>query len=458
MAILSISVALLYSIAVIAIGVYGRSLATQSDMFNIFGRRAGFFRAVAGYLSLLGGGELILLTQLGFDHGFDFLWLPAGWSFGFLFLAICSERLRLIARERNINTLSGYFTDQFGAAAGVAISLIFVVSLGSLLTIQFIVGSDLLNAITGMPRTITVALMVFVILSYLLPSGFVAVLSTDVLRSIMMTIALCIITISAVIHTASSNAGFEHYTPLGTFERSMFLILGMFGVICAADVWQTVFASRDKSTNQRALISAALIFPVLALLVAMLGITTKSVISTLGSEDSALVAAANYALPAALAPLVALLITGSVMATADTEIWVISSLIVSLRLASGATLHESGLSSFQDRVKSYTRWVMPIVAISASLLAILSQSAVALYEGLLVLLTAIAPVMCVVPFAKLPQSVVASGLWGAVISFGALSVLRGFSIPLEQSFYPAFGSCLCMIISFTVSKFRALVS
>jgi Na+/proline symporter len=456
-AVLSISVAAVYLLAIIGIGVYGRSLAVESDMFNIFGRRAGFIRAVAGYLSLLGGGELILLSQLGFDAAYDFLWLPAGWALGFLVLAAFSEHFRFTARTRNINTLSGYFADQFGNEAGAAIALIFVVSLGSLLTIQFIVGSDLLNAITGIPRTITVIVMVCIILSYLLPSGFVAVLSTDVLRSIMMTIALCVIAISAVLHTVGGAGIASAYIPLNATERSMFVILGSFGVICAADVWQTIFASRDEWTNRRALVLAALIFPCLGYLVALLGMVAKSVVPALTPGDTALVAATNHALPTALAPLVALLITGSVMATADTEIWVISSLIVSLWLPSGAVFEGAvlnGVVGFQNQAKRYTRLAMPVVALLAATLALISRSAVDLYEGLLVLLTAIAPVMCTVPFGRPHRVVIISGLWGAAVWFAVLSILRGFAIPLEESLYPALGALACMIIAALVLKLR----
>jgi uncharacterized membrane protein len=45
-----------------------------------------------------------------------------------------------------------------------------------------------------------------------------------------------------------------------------------------------------------------------------------------------------------------------------------------------------------------------------------------------------------------------------VISFGLLYVLQGFSIPFEQSLYPAIGAAACMVLAAAVVKFNMFVA
>src|SRR5579863_589011 len=97
-----------YLVAVMLIGWQGNTIARDSDMFNIFGRRARTVRATAGYLSLIGGGELITITQLGYSNGWSVFWFLGGVAIGFVVLAFLSSRLKDLADRRRINTLAGF--------------------------------------------------------------------------------------------------------------------------------------------------------------------------------------------------------------------------------------------------------------------------------------------------------------------------------------------------------------
>lgn len=121
-----------YLAAVIWVGLFGHKLAQSGAMFNIFGRKARAIRAASAYLGLIGAGELITFTQLGYENGFDVLWLLIGFAVGFVILLLLSDKVRVVARDRKINTLAGYFNDQFGLSASVALSIVSVTSLGSL--------------------------------------------------------------------------------------------------------------------------------------------------------------------------------------------------------------------------------------------------------------------------------------------------------------------------------------
>src|SRR5262249_4553074 len=152
-----------YLAALVLVAWLSRRQAAASDMFNIFGRSANLLRATSGYLSLIGAGELLTISQLGYDSGLSLLWFPGGSAAGFLFLGLFADRVRVDAQALGANTLVGYVAARFSGAAAAALLLVYVISLGALLTIQFLIGGQLLSATTGLAGHVTSPLMAAVI-------------------------------------------------------------------------------------------------------------------------------------------------------------------------------------------------------------------------------------------------------------------------------------------------------
>jgi Na+/proline symporter len=420
-------------------------------MFNIFGRRARTVRAMAGYLSLVGAGELIAITQLGYDNGWGVLWFVSGLTVGYCFLSVTSEKMRIVAASRGINTLSGYFSDQFGAPAGVAITIVSVISLGSLLTIQFILGSDLVQALTGISAWIISIIMAAIIISYLLSAGFVAVLSTDVLRAIMMTTALLILIGLVAAQALENSLKFELYTALPIPDALVLFVLAFFGAISAADIWQTIFASADRAVVRRSMVSAGISFFIIGILIAQIGMIAKSMLTQPAPETTILISAAQVIFSGALAPLVTLLIVGSVMSTADTEIWVISALLASNVYPSEAMVVQRAPKTsthFQNELRRLNRFAIPLVTVAAVVFGYVFHDALALFQGLLILLTTIGPVVLGAMFFSPPRQAVLLALWSGLTTFAFLEIVYALAVPTNYiALIPMAVSFGCMLAS-----------
>jgi Na+/proline symporter len=425
-----------YLVAVVFVGLLGHKLAKSGDMFNIFGRRAGAIRAASAYLGLIGAGELITFTQLGYENGIDVLWLLVGFAIGFVILLLLSDKVRLLARERKINTLAGYFRDQFGLPASLALSIISVVSLGSLLAIQFILGSELISSLTGISSTLATVIIGLVIASYLIPSGIVGVLSTDVLRAFMMTAVLLVIVFVTAWNVPELKLQSIPVEPLSWLNRVSFLVLGIFGTFCGADVWQTVLASQDNRVVRKSLFFAAFGFVTIGLLIAFIGVITKFQIATIQGDTPAFMIAIRDVIPGFLSPLVAVLITGSVMATADTEIWVISSLLLGNAFPSATATTQNDNEQFQGKIKALTQYIIPLVIVCAIGVAYVSRDARSLYEGLLILLTILGPAHIAIVMSQPSRNGITASLWLGILAFFVTSWHFGFSIPTEWSLAP----------------------
>lgn len=424
-----------YLLAVVLIGWRGQSLARDSDMFNIFGRRAKSIRATAGYLGLVGGGELITITQLGYSNGWGVLWFLGGVSIGLASLAFIAKRLKSIADIRKINTLAGFYADQYGVFAGYAATIIFCLSLGSLLTLQFIVGSNLLASLLGLPAWLSILLMGGILTSYLVPAGIVAVLSTDVLRTFMMSLVLIVIVVVAVTSLQGDAFVQRAVDPMPQPDGVIYFILGFFGAVAAADVWQTIFASKSNEVLRSSLLSAAAAFTAIGSLLAVLGMITRILVPELQVGETAFVIAATKVVPEYLAPFVAVLVAGSVMATADTEIWVLSTVLISNFRPTSAD-EGAGQSVASTQLKRATRVVIPVVTGLAMLAAYLSADAQAIYTGLLSLLSASGVAILVAIFGRPSSRSVTWSLWGGLLSYLLLSLFYSFDIPIVLTLVP----------------------
>jgi Na+/proline symporter len=403
-------------------------------MFNVFGRRARTFRAASGYLSLIGAGELITISQLGFDNGLYLLLFPGGIACGFLVLGAVGWRVRDDAARLGATTMAGYVSAAYGRPAARALALAYTLSLGALLTVQFIVGGQLLAATAGISPHAASIILAAIIIIYLEVGGLVAVLSTDILRTVFMTVILVVLVVPLyAVFTSGHSGPPAAYAPLPPLDAGMLFVLGFFGAVCAGDVWQTIIASESRRVIGRSMIIAAVAFVVLGMLIGVLGLAAKHVVATVPSDSSALIVAVKGVLPVALVPLATLLIAGAIMATADTEIWVVSTTLVT---ALGVAAADRDQAAAQERLRKRTQWVIPLVTVAALGLTFIGESAQVVYNALLALLTALAPGVIAIIFRAARPLGIAVCLWGSLAAYAAINIYWAMQPPTPALLAP----------------------
>lgn len=91
------------------------------------------------------------------------------------------------------------------------------------------------------------------------------------------------------------------------------------------DLWQRIFASRDQKTLRRGLTYAALLIPLVALIISIMGLATKQFIPDIAPED-ALVRGFSTLLPFGFKQLGMVLLYAVSLSSSDTIAFVISSI------------------------------------------------------------------------------------------------------------------------------------
>ena len=134
--------------------------------------------------SFLGG------PGLASSFGMSWSWV-AGVQIGaaFLTLGVLGKKFALISRRTNAVTINDYLRARYDSPAVVIIcGVAMVVFFTTQMIAQFIGGATLLQTVTGLPYWAGLLLFGFVVILYTSVGGFKAVVTTDTMQGIIMTI------------------------------------------------------------------------------------------------------------------------------------------------------------------------------------------------------------------------------------------------------------------------------
>jgi solute:Na+ symporter, SSS family len=145
---------IVYSIAVVGLGLWTARFVRNSSDFFVAGRRLGpgliFTTMIAANI---GAGSTVGAASLGFRDGISAWWWVGSAALGsIVFATWVAPRLWRLASAHNFYTTGDYLEYRYGASVrGVATGLVGLGSL-ALLAGQLIAGAAILNVITGIPR------------------------------------------------------------------------------------------------------------------------------------------------------------------------------------------------------------------------------------------------------------------------------------------------------------------
>lgn len=336
--------------------------------------------AVATF-TLLGGGEFVSVTALSYQFGAFATLFFCGVGLGFLIFAALVRPARRWAVQKDLHSLPDFYSVAFGRLPALVCSLMAFIALGSLLVIQFIVGGQLIGGFLGFPAWVVIVFMTIIIFLYLFPSGYKGVLSADMLQSIVMLAAVGILAIYLGLRDKAGLPPAEPHSALPLPDALGLVVLGLGAVLGGGDVWQRVLsAESDKAASRGVIINcvAWFVFGAFFIWLAM------AIQRQLPQEDpnTAFVTFLSSSLPVSVAPLVALLVFGAVVSTAEVELFLLAVIVNK----------ELGRNQARPMSIPTTQWIMFAVVIAAAAFAIVIKVPVAVYFTLLYILSALGTV------------------------------------------------------------------
>jgi SSS family solute:Na+ symporter len=397
----------LYIAIAISIGVLAARRETEED-FMIAERRVRGLQMIATISAgMFDGAMLSIYIAYVFEYGFSAMWFFLGLSFGFLLFRYFATRIKRQADSIKAYSMPEYFYKAFGKHVGLIFSIFLVVQFFGYLIVNFIISGKVLTSIfPWLPYRFSVFIGGTIILIYLLLAGFKAVVRTDfyqLLIMITMTLTVGVYLFRVEDVTAAASVS----TPMSTGNMIGFFIISGFGILVAPDLWQRVFAARDPKTLRAGFAYGALLLPVLALIITVVGLATKLHFPRLSAED-ALVTGFSTLLPHGLKEFGMVLLYAVALSSSDTVTFVVSSIFT--RDFKNYTLRFT-----DESMRKMTRIFMLGFVLLAMTIAVFYQKILALAFSLASLNLALFPVVFGSLLWKLKEKAV---LWSLIVTLG----------------------------------------
>lgn len=350
---------LVYFVVLIVIG-YIVSRRESKEGFLIADRKLGAWSTMATINASKTGSILMIFVALVYLWGFSAIWYFIGMVLGVLLFLPFGIKLKENSQGR-FYTLADYFKYNYGKKSAVVASLITIFLMFGFLILNLIAGTKIFSFFTGWAFWICALIMIIIVLVYLLLGGFKAVVKTDILQYTGMLIILALLAIIVFSGKAIPLADWNLFSA-DMATMAGFFIVGILYPFAMPDLFQRVYASKDRFTLKKGILISAAIYFVFALLLGIIALTIKAKFPGV-DPDLALLYGFQNLLPAGLLGLGVVLLFAAVMSSIDTYIFTAASSIV-----------QDFVRENKERVVRHIRITIVVLAILATIVSIALQS------------------------------------------------------------------------------------
>lgn len=220
----------------------------DNEGYNLYNRKLPTIGYLVSYAAtFIGAGFFITGTGYAYRYGLGLAWFFIGMIFGSIIFGIYVKSLREKTKDLGFHTLPDFFKWRFGVKAAKTLTIITLFLLAGDMSIQLIAGGKLLSSLGALSYGISVGITVLVVATYLIFSGFRAVIWTDyVLMSAIIFLTGLLGVFSAKFLQVTPEQLNLLSVPISTTIG--FFLFGLFGPFSISTYYQRVFASDSPKT------------------------------------------------------------------------------------------------------------------------------------------------------------------------------------------------------------------
>lgn len=310
----------IYFVIVLAVGWFAGRKETKEE-YLIAGRNLKFLQATTTiFSSKIGAGILLTYTALVYLYGLGALWYFIGAIFGYFVFYFFAKKIKKLSDEKQYYTLPDFFFDQKGRLTGYLVSIVVFLSMFGWVIVNFTGGAKVISEYSALSFELSIILMGIVILTYLLIGGFKAVVKTDVIQT--LGISLLFVLMLFLLLTSGSSLTFADFNlfsiPMGQIIN--FFLAGLLFPLASAELWQRVYAIKDEKNLKKSLILASSLYFIIGVVLLLIGLVIRTKLTGLDADTSLIVGFSNL-LPAGLAGLAIVVFYSAIMSSADTYLF-----------------------------------------------------------------------------------------------------------------------------------------
>jgi len=372
-----------YLLAILAIGFYGYARTTDETDYLVAGREVGpVVGGAAVSATQMSGGTFVGAIGIHYLFGVGFIWIWVGLWMGWLVsLLLVAPQMRRFGRM----TVPDFVAERYGddGAGGAYVravaALLIVLAHTVFLTAQVTAGGLIVQAVAEIPQRQGMIVMTAVAIGYTAFGGMRASILTDFVQAALMVTGLVVavpLLLQATGGLAGTNAMLRSIDP--ELVGQSFSLPRMIGFIAASGFYIAVgpheitrfYSMRDEGTVRQSIGIALVIQAVVAVGIAVAGLSMRVLFPELGVADLAVVVLSLDVLGPVLGALLLVAVLSAILSTID-----------SVMIVSGAGLAHDIYAELIDPDAGERRrvWANRIAVVVLGLLAL----ALALNRGVL---------------------------------------------------------------------------
>jgi solute:Na+ symporter, SSS family len=320
---MDVLVVLVYLVAMIAFGFWGRRRAQSKSDFLVAGRRLGpvlYSGTMAAVV--LGGASTIGGVGLGYQYGLSGMWLVVAIGVGILVLSLAFagriQRLR-------VYTVGQMLELRYGPGSSVLSGVVMWAYTLMLAVTSTIAYATIFAALLDLGKVPSILLGGIVVVIYSTLGGMWSITLTDFVQFLIKTVGIFFLLLPIVLTRAGGWSGLAAALPVDAFSLTAigggtivtYFVIYTFGLLIGQDIWQRVFTARSPGVARWAGTVAGVYCLFYAVAGALIGMSAKVLLPQLDAADDAFAQVVEATLPTLVAGLVLAAALSAVMSTSS---------------------------------------------------------------------------------------------------------------------------------------------
>ncbi len=320
---MDVAIVIVYLVAMIAFGFWGKRRATTQSDFLVAGRRLGpvlYSGTMAAIV--LGGASTIGGVGLGYEYGLSGMWLVVAIGTGILLLSLLfAGRVQRLG----VYTVSQMLELRYGPGSSVLSGVVMFGYTLMLSVTSTIAYATIFAALLDLPRIPSIVIGGTVVVIYSALGGMWSITLTDFVQFVIKTVGIFLILLPVVLAQAGGFSGLAAALPpeatslttIGGGTIVTYFVIYTFGLLIGQDIWQRVFTARSPGVARWAGTAAGVYCLLYGVAGAVIGTAASVILPGLEERDDAFAAVVEATMPTVLAGLVLAAALAAVMSTSS---------------------------------------------------------------------------------------------------------------------------------------------
>ncbi len=334
---MQLTVLILYSIVLLALGLWiGRRVETTGTFF-VAGRKLGPILLFSTVLAAnIGAGSTVGAAGLGYSRGLSGIWWVGSAGIGTLLLALwIGPRIWRLAREHDLYTAGDYLEFRYGREVRATIAILLWLGTLAILAGQLIALSWILNVVAGVPKEIGCLIGGGVMTVYFAAGGLLTSAWVNLVQLVVLVIGFAVALPwaladaggwAAVVAAVPEGApGMESYFDFwGGSSSWTYLALLVPAFMVSPGLLQKVYGARDEKTIRLGVGASAVALMAFAAVPPVLGMIARVYDPNLANGELALPMVLTVGLPVALGSIGLAAVFSAEMSSADAILFMLA--------------------------------------------------------------------------------------------------------------------------------------